>query len=193
MQCSRCFDSLAEEHVLCFFRKTDKEIHLICKPERRSVLEGRVRISDQLNKKGIPPASCNKCDFDVGFDLPFAPKGKCFVAFGSDKVLLRGMQLESKAMWKAVYNMEQLSSIEVRDKATFFYQNNSLSIRPSSSELEHHLRPQPPRSISAASVSLDDLAEGRLYDLPVALVSYAMGQSPAHSAMVRLSTMPLRL
>ena len=75
---------------LCFYKKTDTEIHLICKPGRQSVLEKRVRIRDHVDKKGIAAVSCRQCDLDVGFDLPFGPKGTSFLAFGSDKSYSRG-------------------------------------------------------------------------------------------------------
>ena len=119
LRCGLCSGILCEVTDCCFFEKSEKEVHLILRPELPA-LPGSILISSNCNRKGIADASCGACSSRVGHKLPFGPRRWDFVAFGSDKVSLFGIYLGEKALWAQALRHGHFGSIERRNSITFF-------------------------------------------------------------------------
>ena len=96
-------------------------MHFILRPElfTQTTRPSCVVVCDLRNAKRIADATCAKCEKRVGHDLPFGPKGRHFVAFGSDAVKVFGVCHGRKALWTQLCNQDQFMNIERRNPSNF--------------------------------------------------------------------------
>ena len=115
MQCRHCSGTLCEVTDICFSEKTEKEVHLTLRPQQ--AVPDSVLISETCDQKGIAHANCGSCSSRAGYQQPFGPGCKYFVAFGSDTVKLFGECLGREARWVQLRDKLQFVSIECHHKA----------------------------------------------------------------------------
>ena len=96
-------------------------MHFILRPElfTQTTRPSCVVVCDLRNAKRIADVTCAKCEKRVGHDLPFGPKGRHFVAFGSDAVKVFGVCHGRKALWTQLRNQDQFMNIERRNPSNF--------------------------------------------------------------------------
>ena len=89
MECAECETKLAALEEIMFFCKEEKDVHMTIKPEDISVVKRRSLVYRGEGKS--TKVFCKYCqendrETHLGKDLPFAPAGQCFPAFGTEKV-----------------------------------------------------------------------------------------------------------
>ena len=177
MECGRCAAQLADHCDLCFYLKTELEVHLIVRPERAIDVRdaNTLFVADAMGRKAAVTCSC--CSFQVGYRLPFGPRGAKFIAFGSDLVKCMGKAFERNAVLKDVYQTEPFRAIESRKS----FHGDRLSdvqaqavISSSSHIAECIASPRPQLATSSPSL-LMHLEVGRVYDLSPSSVLFAHG------------------
>ncbi|CAJ1341611.1 unnamed protein product [Effrenium voratum] len=118
MECVTCQNNLAAAGCLCFYVKSEREVHLIFKPECRMLLKRTMEIQDPGKKKA--KITCGGCGSNVGSDLPFGPNGTSFAAFATDSVVVLGTPLGRKQKWAEESKKSQFSDIARRNDDDFF-------------------------------------------------------------------------
>ncbi len=111
MQCKACEAHLAEAADLFTFIKGPKDIHFALKPERRAYIEDKSLIKVREARKKVR-VKCRACLENFG------PSGTCFVAFGTDKVVIFGFRFSAKRKWSEING--QFPQIERRNEDNFF-------------------------------------------------------------------------
>ena len=89
------------------------------------ILKPGLRIPDSLFTREVPKKTVNaevtcRCGAGVGYELPHGPRGTSFSAVASNRVQLFKITLPRKAMWKEVHYKAPYTSIEGRDRDSFF-------------------------------------------------------------------------
>ena len=132
MDCKKCHERLLDEDMLCFFRKGEKDVSLVIKPEMEQIVlaNGNVVIEElpqELREsiKHTKQIACGKCYSHLGTPVPFGPGGSVLYAFGCREVILKGQSFDSKQSkwWKFVPIFE---SVDERTIENFF---NTLNIK----------------------------------------------------------------
>ena len=110
LRCVNCRARLLAVEQLCFYAKSEKEVHLIIKPELFHVDTfpepfPRLVLGDAGDKRRTAQVRCANCGSVVGTLV-----AKSFVGFGSHSVTLLDHAFPRKAMWSLVRQMPIMAS-----------------------------------------------------------------------------------